>query len=425
MGRGEHDRVETDDWLTAEEAAARLKVKRETIYAYVSRGRLASRRSEDGRGRVLNPADVERLAGRARGVKRPIEEDTESALTLVRDGELFYRGRSVSKLATTKSFEQVAALLWGADDDAAAAWEASAGVVEICRRAIDVLPKTALPVDLLRIIGACMAAFDPPQPALNSQLFVSSTKRIVATMVASLPALSTPRAAEYPRESDLASVLWSRLNQRAPSDKELALLNATMILLADHDFARSTMAIRMASKAGLDAGGLIRLGMDSGGGVVKGVASLAIEAFLHNLVSVDSVEMALTRRLKQGEPVPGFGHPVYPVGDTRAAQILELLREAAIDQQRLATVEEVIRTQLSRGLPLPNAGFALSAMTYVTGMIPGAGETIFVMSRTAGWIAHAIEAQGSGPLQRGYSTYVGPPPHKYSTPRAETTSSGG
>jgi citrate synthase len=37
-------------WLTAEEVAERLNIKRETVYAYVSRGRLASRRSEDGRG---------------------------------------------------------------------------------------------------------------------------------------------------------------------------------------------------------------------------------------------------------------------------------------------------------------------------------------------------------------------------------------
>jgi citrate synthase len=395
----------TADWLTAEEAAARLKVKRETVYAYVSRGRLASKRSDDGRGRVLDPADVERLASRARGTKRASAEDTESALTLIQDGELFYRGRAARELAQTRTFEEVADLLWGVDSTATP-WEPSAAIIEIYRRVAGVLPTDALPVDMLRIVGACMAAFDPPEPASTPQLLVSTTKRVVATMITALPPRSQPHEVG-PSMSPTAAILWSRLNARAPSDAELRMLNSAMIMLADHDLARSTIAIRTAARAGLDAGGLIRMGMDSGGGVVKGVASLAIEAFLHNLTSADAVEVALTRRLKQGEPVPGFGHPVYLDGDPRASQILELLREAAVDKQRLATVEEVIRMQLSRGLPQPNAGFALAAMTYVTGMVPGAGETIFVMSRTAGWMAHAIEVLEAGPLQRSNSTYIG------------------
>ena len=396
----------TENWLTAEEAAARLKVKRETVYAYVSRGRLASKRSDDGRGRVLDPADVERLASRSRGPKRAPAEDTESAITLIQDGELYYRGRSARELSRTHTFEQVAELLWGVDRPSKAVWEPSLAVVDIYRPVAAVLPTDALPVDMLRIVGACMAAFDPPEPSVTSQLMVATTKRVVATMITSLTPRSEPHAVA-PGESHVAALLWSRLNPRTPSEEELRMLNSAMILLADHDLARSTVAIRTATRAGLDAAGLIRMGMDSGGGVVKGVASLAIEAFLHNLTSADAVEVALTRRLKQGEPVPGFGHPAYTEGDERASQILELLRTAAVDRDRLATVEEVIRMQLNRGLPKPNAGFALAAMTYVTGMVPGAGETIFVMARTAGWIAHAIEVLEAGPLQRAYSTYVG------------------
>jgi citrate synthase len=406
---GEPD-LDTSQWITAEEAANRLRVKRETIYAYVSRGRLASRRSDDGRGRVLDPADVDRLAFRSRSARKSAPEGIESAITLIQDGSVFYRGRPAAELATSWTFERVADHLWGAGSQPTQAWEPSSAVVDIYQRVAAVLPSTALPVDMLRIAGACMAAFDPPEPALTPQILVATTKRFIATVLHAVPALS--ELEDIPKGGPrLAALLWSRLNPRPPSANELSMLNSAMIMLADHDVARSTVSIRIAARAGLDAGGLIRLGMDSEGGPVKGVASLAIESFLHNLTSSDAVDVALMRRLKQGEPVPGFGHPVYPDHDPRADLILDWLRRAAQDRARLATVDEVIRNQLSRGLQPPNAGFALAAMTYVTGMVPGAGETIFVMSRSAGWIAHAIEVLELGPLERGHSTYTGSVPN--------------
>lgn len=397
---------DTRDWLTAEEAAARLRVKRETVYAYVSRGHVESRRSDVGRGRVLNPADVERLARRSRGGRRQSASRAESSITLIEDDELYYRGRPVRELAERMSFEEVADLLWGVDRSPGR-WEASRTIVDIYARMAEVLPSTALPVDELRLIGACLAAFDPPEPARTPERLVSTAKRFLTTMITALPQRSEPAGPDR-----IASLLWSRLSPRQASDAELRMLNAAMIMLADHDLAASALAIRAAAGAGLDAGALIRLGMDSGSGVVKGAASLAIEAFLHNLSSADTVGLALTRRLKQGEPIPGFGHDLYASGDARAAHILASLRTAAADRDRLATVEEVIGTQLGRGVPPPNAGFALAAMTYVAGLIPGAGETIFVVSRSAGWIAHAIEALQNGPVERVTSTYVGPPPQR-------------
>jgi citrate synthase len=120
------------------------------------------------------------------------------------------------------------------------------------------------------------------------------------------------------------------------------------------------------------------------------------------------VEVALTKRLRRGEPIPGFGHAMYPKGDSRASLILELVRALSGDKQRLATVDEVIRTQARRGLPPPNDGFAIAALSYVCDMIPGASEVIFTMSRAAGWIAHAIEEYARPPAPRQRSVYVGP-----------------
>jgi len=62
-----------------------------------------------------------------------------------------------------------------------------------------------------------------------------------------------------------------------------------------------------------------------------------------------------------------------------------------------------------KGLPEPNIDFALATLARVAGMVKGAGEAIFAVARTAGWIAHALEAySGPGPL-RPRAVYTGRP----------------
>src|SRR4051794_23580501 len=91
-------------FVDAEEAARLLGVRRETVYAYVSRGLL---RSEPGGGptreRRYRVADLERLAVRRRGRRDPAAAVREalhwdglpvldSALSTIEDDELWYRG---------------------------------------------------------------------------------------------------------------------------------------------------------------------------------------------------------------------------------------------------------------------------------------------------------------------------------------------
>src|ERR1700722_15175759 len=92
-------------WLTADEVASRLNIKRETVYAYVSRGRLASRREQGGRGSVFDPVDVERLAARVKRGARPSAPTPESELTLIDSSGLYYRGFDARALAREHSFE--------------------------------------------------------------------------------------------------------------------------------------------------------------------------------------------------------------------------------------------------------------------------------------------------------------------------------
>ena len=126
----ENGGMEESGFLTAPEAAMVLGVKLETLYAYVSRGLIRSERIAAGRRRRYRRADVLRLRQRAevrsdpstaarQAFERSAAPILDSELTLITERELYYRGQPVTKLARTHTFEQVVALLWSGDLEAA------------------------------------------------------------------------------------------------------------------------------------------------------------------------------------------------------------------------------------------------------------------------------------------------------------------
>ena len=102
--------------LTAAEAAERLGVKRQTLYAYVSRGLLTSRPAANGRGSEFEAAEVDALVRRSRLGRRSGHELTiVTDVTSLADGVLRYRGREVVPMAATVPYEAVVSLLWGGE----------------------------------------------------------------------------------------------------------------------------------------------------------------------------------------------------------------------------------------------------------------------------------------------------------------------
>ena len=111
------------DWIAAEEAQARLKVRPQTLYAYVSRGLIEARGDgEDSRRSLYRAEDVARLEHRKARGRRPaaIAEDAiaygepvlASAITTIERGGLWYRGQDAARLAQSAKLEDVARLLW-------------------------------------------------------------------------------------------------------------------------------------------------------------------------------------------------------------------------------------------------------------------------------------------------------------------------
>ncbi len=400
--------------LTAEEAAARLGVKPATLYAYVSRGQLRRERGPDGRSRFALP-DLDRLGRQGRRDRAAgAELSIESALTAIEDGAIFYRGEDVFRLAVSRSFEEVAEFLWVGEFPEARTWESDRATVEHCTRVQDALPPAALPLDRLRIGVAAAGALDPLRYDTSEPAVAVTGRRLIATLVDSLPALGGAAGRlrvrpASPFSASLAARLWTRLGEAHPPPGGLEALNAALVLLADHDLSVSTLAARMAASIAADPYSVVGVGLSALGAAMQAVASLAAEDLLADVAGVQGASSAIGERLRRGDRLPGFGHRLYPAGDPRAPVLFRLLQATWEGDPRLAVVEEVVEATARRGLPAPNIDFMLAALVHLAGMRRGASEAIFGVARSAGWLAHAIEEYGRRASIRPRAIYVGVP----------------
>jgi citrate synthase len=408
-------------WIGSAEAAERLGVKPATLYAYVSRGLLHRRRDTDGRRSLFDPAEIDELAGRSRPRPGP-DLRIESAITALGVDRPYYRGHDALALAGTHVFEEVAALLWSGEL-VAEAWEAAEDGVRAAVAAQSGLPAGVPPLDRLQVITATLAATDPLRFHMEPEAVAGTGGRLIAGMIDSLPILIGPPAttaaparppvggggASLGGRTGVADRLWCVLTSRAAEPGLVRALDGALVLLADHELAASTLAVRAAASARADPYAVVSTGLGALGGPMHGGASFAAERLLHELTDQARVPQAIGEWLRRGQRIPGLGHTVYKSGDGRATRLFELIGQAAPGHERLDLALAVVAEADERRLPAPNIDLALATLTAVCEMEPGAGEAIFAVARTAGWLAHALEEYEHGTLLRPRAIYTGPP----------------
>lgn len=377
-------------WLTAEEAMARLGVRPQTLYAYVSRGRIETETDPaDPRRSRYRLSDVAALAARkGRGRKAADvarnaiawgEPVLASAITTIEHGRLYYRGRDAAVLAETASLESVARLLRGGH-------------------------------------GAALKSADrPPVPALadmRARMFAALAQRAGAdgpSRGRAALALAVEAAGLLDVVADAAAgetgegPIHLRLTRAWGCSEDAAeLIRRTLVLLADHELNASTFAARVTASTGASLAASALAGLSALSGPLHG----GMAPRVWNLVEESrriGPEATVAGRLARGAPVPGFGHPLYPAGDPRAAALLGALTPSA---EMLALRYSV---EMATG-EAPNIDFALVALTDALDLPQDAPFAVFAVARSAGWIAHAVEQLQTGQLIRPRARYTGPPP---------------
>jgi len=418
------------DWIGAAEAAERLGIKQASLYAYVSRGVLSRRREADTRTSMFDADEVDELArkGRPRRPAGPAELVIESALTEITPSTQRYRGHDATHLAVTRSFEDVAMLLWTGSlptgrqsvplDSPAPGWQATADALSAGGAAQAALPDGTLPLERLQVIVPALAATDQFRLHLDQPAVVAAGRALIAGMAGALPdsgdgsgSLGSGSLGSGPLETKAGNSVAARLARklcRGPvPDRFTDVLNAALVLVADHELAASTLAARVAASMRADPYAVVATGLGAMGGALHGGAALGAELMLGAASSPADAPRVVGDLLRRGERLPGFGHFVYKDGDPRANLMLQLLADFAPDSPQLAIASEVTAEARRRALPEPNIEFALAVLAGVAGMIRGAGEAIFATGRTAGWLAHALEEYERNVPIRPRGVYTG------------------
>ncbi|MEH3155224.1 MAG: citrate synthase [Gordonia paraffinivorans] len=376
------------DYLSTAQAARVLGVQPATVYAYVSRGLLTSVRIEGLRGSLFAVAEIEAFARRTE--RRPpagVVERIRTELTLLEGDDLFYRGRRAVDLARHHDVTEVASLLW--DEP----WPT-------VRPTPVRVPDGHRGVDVIHAVVAELGARDSDRHAQLTSARVAAAARIVETAVASLPLVGD----DLGPGSTLAHRLWPRLTAMAATPRRVRLLNAALVLLADHDLSASAVAARVAASARGSVYAVVSAGLGAFDGPLHGGAASAAQEFVRELLDGSAdvrADLAVRERL------PGCGHVVYRDHDPRAEALFAALVDDGMPRDLRAVVDAIRAEAAARRLPV-TSDLALGAMALRYRMTDDAAMTVFALARIVGWVAHALEEYAETPLRfRPEGVYVG------------------
>lgn len=372
-------------WLTAGEVMERLGLKPQTLYAYVSRGRIEARRDEgDARRSVYREADVARLERRRTRGKgsAAIAEDAiawgepvlASSITTIAHGKLWYRGRDAVLLADTARLEDAARLLWDCGNE------------RFPLQTNSIAP--GRPHDRMFQALAWRAATSPPMRGRRPEALYFEAASLLDLMVDAVAGGSGD------------GPMHLRLGRAWGCDETgTELIRRFLVLSADHELNASTFAARVTASTGASLAACALAGLAALSGPLHGGMAARVRGFCDE-ARERGAHKATTERLASGGHMPGFGHPLYPGGDPRAKALLAAF-EPTIEHSSLADAVREITGEL------PNIDFALTALSDAARLPDDAPFQIFATARCAGWIAHALEQSRTGRLIRPRAKYIG------------------
>lgn len=376
-------------WIDRDETLALLGVRPQTLYAYVSRKLMTARPDpHDVRRSLYSRTDAERLVAR-RGRGRRAAEVAENAIawgeavlptaiSTISGGRLFYRGRDAVRLAEAAWLEDAAALLWGIEafPEQGVLPEHDQGMPPIAA-AMAMLAETAAS-------ASPSAGRTLPSLAGESALLLRSIAAALGADIASRATIAEGFARRW------------QCDRRGADAVRIAL-----VLMADHELNASSFAARVTASTGAPLAAAALSGLSALLGPVHGGATRRVAALIADAGRIGA-RAAIDERLARGEPLAGFGHPLYPDIDVRAAA---LLAQIGVPQ----ALEELSRRALGATGMQPNIDFASAVLAAALELPDDAPFLMFAAARSAGWLAHAMEQALSGRLIRPRARYSGPP----------------
>jgi len=194
---------------------------------------------------------------------------------------------------------------------------------------------------------------------------------------------------------------WFLLTGQKPSPAASAVLNATLVAIAEHGLVPSVQAARMTLAAAPDAmQGAVAAGVLGSGSVILGASETAGRLFdeIDRAAGARgdlraAAREAVAKRRAAKEAIPGYGHPLHKARDPRVARLFEVSKGAGGGQRFVEiaeAVEAVIPEVVGKDLKL-NVSAAIPAVLLGVGFPLNALKGVPMLARTASLIAHLSE----------------------------------
>lgn len=411
------------DFLDAKSSLAMLRVRPQTLYAYVSRGAIRSVPQAGTKAHLYSRADIERVVARAAaraGHAAVAAAAMDHGAPIVSSGitEITaeagpaYRGHVAIDLARRDiSFEKVCELLWTSKLDLAqsTAWRipahAQAQVSDAYRQ---ILPNGTHQVyESLAMLALQLARSDRLfGPTSIGQSVEEEARLLICASTEALGCIGPhQRPAQLGRSEPIAAAVTRAFGGDATPTRVQAV-NAMLVLLADHELPPGTLAVRAAASGGAHLFDCIAAGICASAGTEIAGHYAVVDRFLFMRPTFASLRDKTRRLYKGGLRIPGFTHPIYPRGDPRATYLLEIAAEVCDDSFPMRQITAFLRWAAEGFDSHPRHEFAVVCLVRALGLPSWCASALFLLARMGGWGAHVEEQRGAVGIWRPRARFV-------------------
>lgn len=334
---------------------------------------------------------------------------------------LTYRGYDMAQLAEKAQFEEVAYLLSKGklpNKSELAAYVAKLkslrSLPDALKTVLENIPKDAHPMDVMRT-GCSMLGNLETEQSFDEQLdHIDRMLAVFPSIICYWYRFSHDGVRIDTQAADIDSIgghFLTLLHDKAPSALHEKVMNASLILYAEHEFNASTFTARVCASTLSDIHSCVTAAIGSLRGPLHGGANEAAMELIESMKDPEQAEEQIMAMLARKDKIMGFGHAIYSTSDPRNAIIKQWSEKLSEDvgNRNLYEISARVEAVMWREKKLfCNADF-FHASAYNFMSIPTKLFTpIFVCSRVSGWTAHVMEQRANNRIIRPSADYTGP-----------------